>query len=578
MINSIAELNKMVSNKVTDLVPSGNRGGLFRKLRTMQKTAQDFYDLNFDVKVYKGYEKIKLPIARQLVDVMVNQLPLYKPKIEVIPFKDTKAYQHKADKQSQFFAALLLDSLSQTDPPIPTAGKYIGLRGEAFLKSVYDVGVLEGIPKDEDEKAAYLINHFPLKLICPDPMNCYPSSEHIDCRPVDMIEINQVFASDIRRVWPDWKSSKSDSDLVVFVEYWDNEKYVCLANGKPLTKDFEDNEYHITPYVHVYSGWGVKTATNDPEKKAINLIFECQDLIKQQCREFSYHDRALAFASTPMIHTSKEHDEVLRESSGVELKIEPGMVLYGDERVEVTWAANNLPAGIQSAIMMNQSMIDRVQAGILRGETTGIASGVQAEVLLGQARRGFDLPLENLKILIARALETMQIIVSQMGTEELSIWGANKALSLSKEDCTGAFRYKVDFETLTFEGKLAQAVGLAGLRQGGDVSLKTALELNPLVDDPEFEYNLIQAEKMLKHPAWQDKISVDALKELGQPEQAALLSQAMAEGAAGEVRKAESSGIPVGGRLEQPTPTSVIEQAIMGRRKRIQRGEVRETR
>jgi len=587
-ITTVEELKRAVSANGQKWGRSGTIINRFKKLRDMQKNAQDFYDLNYEVEIHKEYRKVKLPTARQMVDTFLSHLPLTNPIVEVTPFKETLAYKKKAMKQQEFFQAVLQHSLNQTEPALPYAAKDIGLQGEAFLKVVYDEESLKNIPKkktdesDDDfkvRKQEYLIERLPIVFTCPAPSNCYPFGGEIDCRPLEMIEVYNAYVGEIKNIWPDWKTKKKDTDIVVFIEYWNDAKRCFLADGTVVTessraKPFEDNPYDKTPYVHVYSGWGSRTSENEPEKKAINIIFEAEELIVQGCRWHAYLDKAVSWASMPTAHSEQE-----RESFGEGgLKLEPGMVTYGGEgeAVKVSWAAQNLPAGILQAIGLNDAMINKVQSSVLKGEVpSGVEAGYPMALMIGEARLQFGVALENLKTLTARALELVRYIVRDVSSEDLPLWSENEAVTLSAKDCEGAFRIKVDFESTSKREMAEMALALDRLRAGGGMSLETELELSPLIDNPEKELTRLQAESLTKHPAIQRIIALKAVRAKEGEEAARLLEQAMAEGEAGMMRKAESTGIQIGGE-QREIPEDIIAQ-VMAKRKKAIRGEPTET-
>ena len=540
------------------------------------------YDLNYEIQIHAAYRKIKLPTARQMVDTFVSHLPLTNPVVEVIPFKATEVYNKKAIKQQDFYQALLQHSLNQTEAAILLAANDIGRRGEAFFKVVYDIDAIEKIPeqrKDESKedfetrKHEYLIERMPLVLTAPDPMTCYPFGGEIDCRPVEMIEVYDAYVGDIRALWPEWITTKQTTDTAAFIEYWRDDKRCFLADGKVVTgtpKDgFEDNPYSKSPYIHVYSGYGTRTLGNEPEKKAVNMIFEAEDLIKQQCRWNAYLDKAVSWASMPTAKAKGAKEDYAE--GGV--KLEPGMVSYeGEEKeVEISWVAQNLPAGILQAIALNDSMINKVQPAVLKGETPkGIEAGYPMALMIGEARLRFGIPLENLKTLVARALELVRYIVRDVADEELPIWGESKALTLSSEDCKGAFRIKVEFDATTPEGRANRALVGQKLRQGGSISLETELRDYHNNKNPKKEVSRMLAESIMKHPVLQREAAVDAVREIKGEQAAMRVEQAMVEGEAGALRKAESSGIPVGGETESELPEDVLAQAMTKRSKALQ--------
>ena len=209
MINSVEDLRKVVWAKQG--AASGTWINRFRKLRDNQRKAQQFYDMDYEVKILGEYQVIKLPTARQMIDTYLGHLPLSNPIVEIIPFKLTENYRRRAINQQDYFQALLQHSLSQADPAIPYAAKDMGIRGEAFFKVLYDTGALEGLPEQEkgetaqdykERKEAHLISRMPIRLMAPDPMNCYPSADHIDCRPMEMIEVYNIYAGHLRLIFP----------------------------------------------------------------------------------------------------------------------------------------------------------------------------------------------------------------------------------------------------------------------------------------------------------------------------------------------------------------------------------------
>lgn len=576
---TVKELKEMVSDK-KGLAESRSRINRFRTLRTNQKNDQKFLDLKYDVEIHDEFKKIKLPTARQMVDTFVAHLPLSNPLVEVIPFKETKPYKQKAENLAKYFDALLRWNMQQTVNQVRQAAQDIGARGEAFMKVVWDENVLGAAvgEKDTDKRQALILEKMPLKILCRESMNCYPHPDHIDCRPADMIEIYTVLAEQVKRIWPKWKTNKSDTAPVVFSEYWSPEQVCFMADGTPVTDDIEKNDYGCTPYVHVYSGYGYRDADNSPESLAVSLFRHSIDLLKQQTRYFSYHEKATAFAALPMLDVPGTQEEW--EEGGRKLVPRPGQVHFrgdrpGEEPAKVVWAAPNLPAGIMQAIGFIDAMLAKVQPSVLRGEPPkGIEAGYPMSLMIGEARLQFGIPLENLQTLLSRTLELVRLLVRDVIKEDVPIWGEAGAITLNKEDCEGAFRVNVKFDATTPEAAANRALILQRLRQGGDLSLETALELNPMIKNSRKELRRIRAESIAKHPALERRAAVQAVRELDGEQEAMAIQQAMIEGEQGALRKAESSGVPVGGEGESELPEDILAAALSKRHKAMA-GEVK---
>jgi len=571
MTITLREIKEMVGDKA-----SGRRVSRFRTLRTNQKLQQDWYNLKYSIKIHDEFKKVKLPTARQMVDTFVSHLPLSNPTVKVIPFKEKNPYIKRAVIQQEYYEALMRWNMQQTTNYLRDAAKDLGTKGEAFIKIVWDENMLGAAVTDKEKREQVMLERMPLKIMAREPSNCYPSADHIDCRPTDMIEQYTITAGQVHRIWPKWKPGAASNVPVVFTEYWDDEVLCFIADGTPVTDGVEENPYRCVPYEHVYSGFGHRDENNSPESLAVGIFQHSIDLLMQQCRDFAYLDKAEAFASLPMLLLPGNREDY--EQGGKALVPKPGQVTYtGDfqgEIAKVVWAANNLPAGIMQAISVHNSMLGKSQPQVLRGETpSGVDSGYPMALMIGEARLEFGIPLENLQTLFSRSCDLVRIIIRDVVKEEVPIWGTNGVITLNPDDCDGAYRVSVEFDATTPEAAANRALILQRLRQGGDISRQTALELNPMIKNPAKEAIRIDAESLSKHPAIQRMIAVKAIR-AKEGEQAALaVEQAMSEGEAGAGRKAESSGIPQGGASENQLPEDVLAHAI-GRRQVAKQGRV----
>ena len=298
------------------------------------------------------------------------------------------------------------------------------------------------------------------------------------------------------------------------------------------------------------------------------------DVLKGECRQHAYLDKANAFASMPIIELPGRQEDY--EEGGKKLVPRPGMIVFrgeGEEAGRVSWAAPNLPAGILESLIVYDRLLGKAQAAVLRGEVPrGIEAGYPMSLMIGQARLMFGIPLMNLQVVLARALEMVRLLIRDVIKEPLYAWGKNKAVTLKPEDCEGAYRVRVDFEASTAEGMMNEALGLQKLRQGGSISSRTEMELNPLIKNPTKELHRKKAESLFEHPTLQRMTAVKAVEALYGAKEALAVEQAMVEGEEGAVRKGESTGIPPGGKPESELPESVLEQAVLSKRSKALRG------
>jgi len=573
----LKELQALVGERVPADKGGRTRIGRFRDLHTAQAEDQDFYNLKYELKIHDEFKQIKLPSARQLVETFVSHLPLSNPMLNVIPFKPTNPYVLKAAKQQEFYYSILAHSMQQMDNFILDGAKDMGLRGEVFVKLEVDSEALEEKVEDEDKLATKYLERLPFRLVAREPMNCYPHPDHIDCHPVDMIEIYSVLAEDVRRVFPTWKGQQANNLPVRFVEYWAAKEKCFIAGGIPITDGIDENALGFVPYVHTYSGLGIRDSDNSPLNRAVSLIRYLHDVLIEEARLHAYLDKATAFAALPIVELPGMRADY--EEGGRKLVPRPGDVYYrgehlGEAPAHVTYAAAGIPGGILNTIAVYEGILGKAQAQVLAGQTpTGVEAGYAMALMIGQARLQFGVPLGNLETVVARALEMVRFLIRDVIRQPLSVWGKNKAITLKPEDCEGASRLNVTFEASTPQGMMNEALGLQRLRQGGSISRQTELELSPLVKNSKDEMHRLDAESLAKHPVLQRRAAYKATEALYGAKEALAVESEMAEAEAGAERKAESTGIPMGGQPETMTPEAIIQQAVLGRRGRALRGE-----
>ncbi len=574
MTVTLSDVRTMVGDKGPSSAQKGTRIGRFNGRKTQQTKDKNFYNLKYTINKLEGFEKIKLPTARQMIDTAVSHLPLSKPVIEVIPFNPTAPFKAKAIKQQEYYTALLTWNMRQVSNMVHVAGKDLFLRGEAYIKTLWDESVL-GATEDmsDDDKQSLMIEKMPLRMTCPDPMSCYPSPDHIDCHPTDMLEVYDVLGAQIHRIWPNWKPGAADNAKFKFAEYWSAEQVCFLADNDPVTDGVEDNIYKVVPYTHVYSGYGHRDTDANPESEAVSLITHVTQIIEEQCRLHAFMDKGASFAAIPMLilpGTESDYDNPPKMPY-------PGQVVYlgdtvGGERAKVEWAASNLP-NILTAIQLNDGLLSKVQPGVVRGEAPqNIEAGYPMALMIGEARLQFGLPLQNLQTLVARALDQVRVLIRDVAKETVPIWGETGAITLSPDECQGAYRVNVEFDSSTPEARANRALMGQRLRQGGSISTETELKVYHNEKDPKKEINRMRAESIMTHPVLARKAAVDAVRAIEGEQAAEAIRLAMEEGEAGAERKAESSGIPQGGRTEAELPEDVLGQA-MSKRGRAVRGE-----
>ena len=521
----------------------------FGQLRRQQQIDDKFYELEYEVGIKAPYKVVRTDSARSRVDSLVDHIVTNNPIVSVAPRAQKEKYIKQADKMEKWYQGWVQKIIAQNPNPLRENAKKMGVRGEIFWK-VLHVKPL-GKPERRDSETSETFEErmelweiqrletFPLRLMVPDPMTCYPHPVEVDGRPVDMIEIFDRTIEEIREIYPEWTNPqhKKPGDTVKWIEFWgvdyeDPKKpkqvRCFIADNTPVLKgEIQTNIYGFVPYRHAYSGFGMTGGKYDPEKVARSILYGVRNLIQQEARNLSYIDSQIAIYSHPRVITNLSQEKVgqIDLSPGVTMFLPDGTV-YGapsDGRNFLTLTSGEAPPSeVFQHFQQMRALIEAGSPGVIRGEVPrGVDVGYLAAIAVGQARLKFGGPLDGMETSFANILGDGARLVETVIKEPVSVHGTAEGKNIetiAPDDINGYYRCRVRLESQDPENNDRRAALGDKLWNGGQgsISWRRNLEEYQGVADATGEMAQVLAERtLLTDPDLARARAMAALEELG---------------------------------------------------------------
>jgi len=524
-----------------------DRLGTFSALREEQEEDEKFYELTYEVGISDPYKVVRTDAARIRVDSLVDHIVTNNPIVSVIPRSQKEKYIKQADKLERFYQGWVVIIVSQNPNPVRENTIKMGLRGEIFWKILH---INKEFPKperkegesEEDYKERLdlweiqKLESFPLYLLVPDPMNCYPHPFEVNGRPLDMLETFERTVEEIQQLYPEWTNpqKKELGKNVIWDEYWNDNIRCFFADGEPVLKpEISPNPYGFTPYRHAYAGYGHTGGKYEPEKIARSIIYSARDMIEQESRNLSYADSQIAIWSHPRIVTNLSPTEL------TEIDLSPGQVIHLPDGC-VYGESNPQPGGkyffihegaspspeLFNFIGMLKSYIQESSPSSLRGvRMPGVTSGYEQAIETGQGRLKFGGPLDAIQTSFANILGDGLRIIESLIRESVSVHGTREGRdieTISPQDINGYYRCHVKLEAEEPElNDRRAALGDKLWNHGqGSISWQRNLQEYQGVADASSEMAQVIAEQtIIQSPVLLKAREMKALEELGMREE-----------------------------------------------------------
>ncbi|MDE2105296.1 MAG: phage portal protein [Patescibacteria group bacterium] len=471
-----------------------------------------------DLSLPEGTTYYQLPTARNVVDMFTDMLSAEFPIINVPAPGEGSGAKARATKLERFLRGVWQRSSKRNGQQILRQQfYYAGLYGWFAFKTLYDPSVYDETPsayegEDEGEYAVRIAEHYlakqrklPIVVQARHPATIYPQPGS-DGKYEYVVEIYQKRVSDVRKKYPEYNpiiGERRDSDLVEWIEYWD-EEYYCYWCDRQLIMPLTKHGYGFVPYV---VGQSFPVPEDDPKLKGNGLLYGVRDLIAYESLLFSQKATAIAKFAWPTVLAKLSSRVDPATGEPVLLDLRPGKTNYlfeGEDIKYLEWE------GTQPAIQQQE---ESAQAAIQKSTFPdlmygqGVKSG-HSGWLMQQATNGPRLKIVSAQRSLEWGVETVNEqlfrLVEAIG-EPVSIWhdgkkGTRETVTISPKDINGYYANTVKLKAVLPQDELQKAQVGEKLAKSKIISRQTAAEEYAGREAPEEEMDQIILEELLDLP------------------------------------------------------------------------------
>jgi len=380
---------------------------LYGDVRTEQTEDESYYTDTFKVEgINTPHKPLRSGLARKIIDNPSEQMITRNPKVYIETKNDDAT--ERLSKLTNRWAELLR---RQNPNPFKESVKNPLLRGETYLYLQHNEALVTG---------EETLNKLPVFFIIPDPVTVYASVEEdengIPDRVFIICERNQ---SDIKFLYPDWKSKDEKKRKVAWVAYFDKDVKYFEADGVPVFEDeLQPNVYGFTPFIRRYSGFGRRDSANSLVNMIVGELRGSRGLLKEECLVRSDIASALHLYAHP-----RELWQIPQDAEIDNAKIQKAYDFSAG-----TFTILPMPEGskrIENAQLTPVpevfSHLSKIQADIISRHpmimagTTVSNSGRQDDIMGKTMMHRYDTILENTETMFATGIEQAFEICKKVG-------------------------------------------------------------------------------------------------------------------------------------------------------------------
>ncbi len=525
-----------------------------RDLLIEEMRALRWMEVEPDVPTAYEAEKIRAPVAQQIVTRVVGAMTTDEPMITVPPARQAPEAMGDASKVERATIAILAELQRQNDSDVLERFlECLIADGHGCMRMFHVPQIWKGYPK-RDKKADESdsgYNHrtedwkrgksIPISWTWVDPLTVYPMWSDLglerilevgDRSPVTLHPKQQRWNNmkDNPEIWELLRGEKSASiGSVKFSQLWTKTHLTYAVNGKVV--HHQKHRYKRPPYVYAY---GLSPSTTERKHSGLSILYPLRHILP-------YFDRLLSQMATavriwcwptPVIHT-KNIAALINSIAGADtvkesgiprtIEITPGepVTLYEDEEIGfLVWKGNSPELSKMLAIV--QEMIQKAGlADVMYGQSASGDSGYLVNQLIAAAR----MKLKPITVHGGRAMERMiQVlwdIVEYQIKEPLHVYNmaknAHSWLVLKPKDLNGYRQVRVTINPMlptdlyATSSRAINEVG-AGLRGiGGSEGAMEMIGIN----QPDQMENQILWEKMKQMPVVQNLLAEEVARLFG---------------------------------------------------------------
>lgn len=398
---------------------------------------EKYYELNFkdllDIPVDFENEGVVLPTARDMVDTFVDHIDISNARVFVNRKGTSNISAEEAEMMRKFYLGLIHRTNVESDiSPWRVLAKHYALHGLGVCKTIYDADRWPSKPEQKKGESEEAYNNrvdewratrgyqsLPIVIQAVNPACILPDPGYGG--RMFNFERHKRLVMDISPRWPNWTTSKTPSEEVEYISYWDADYRCDLIDREPILKgDVVKHNYGFIPYVLIDSGLGNISSENKPEMRYVGLLRYIFELLVAESRDFSISDIVLAKTAWPWGYLKVPHGV-----SVPEIKQTFGTYNPIPDTVEIKEMVAQVPPDALNAHLFRTSDYIAAHAAprSLRGlSEPGVRSGADRRLVIAEAAARYRYSEDAFKNGTANILTNCATLMKNVIPGNVRLW------------------------------------------------------------------------------------------------------------------------------------------------------------
>tara|TARA_Y100001938_G_scaffold57374_1_gene80002 strand:+ start:98 stop:1996 length:1899 start_codon:yes stop_codon:yes gene_type:complete len=483
-------------------------------------------------------DPVRPATATAIVNVAADHVDIDNLAIDV-PLASRRAAA-RAEKLKKFYIG---SWMSMKQPVKKTAVKQAFLYGISFMKVMFKGDAYPEAPNMEDyglqnedgdtiliDESAYkealsdfldkrkIVFPFTVKNVKPTNMIWDDSKEGISWA----IEFYDSKVSDIKRKYPQWVSDKKDHEMSTYMEYWDGEYAVGLADEQIVWGPIKHG-YGFMPFIPVVPGNSISYDDGDPARRYRGILKPVHSLLDSEARLMTQYEAVLRQYAYRTLDFYGNRQSAQETADTYEIFGSTNIVLPG---VEVRPSPIATPPGeILQQLSLVQNLIEEATfPNVVRGmRPSGVSTGFGVSVLAGMGRLVFQGVASGMARAIEQVNSNLARLVENKVMGPITVHARSEAHSFDQtidpDDVKGYYENIVTLKAEAPEERERESLLAMRLRQPGPdgmplISLYEAMKRSGVANPLEM-MNQIAAEMIAFSPQARDEQLNKFLSQLG---------------------------------------------------------------
>jgi hypothetical protein len=288
-----------------------------------QKTDLSFYEDTFEVDITSPFHVIRTGKGARIINDMVSHIQIANPQVFREKIKASESGKESALKVEKFLNYLVRSIIGEIKESIWMSALF----GEGLFQVDFNGDAYENSKKGYVHRLGAL----PVIVSSIDPLiaHCLPYDSLL---PEKVIKKFEMDSSEIINMFPEWANPKNrkegSSNGAKYIAYWDADSKYYEADEETLEEKL--NIFGFCPFVHFYSGFGMKSSGGKPENLAVGRLRRIRGRLIEHCEIESRIDSIIGLYANPIYRIKKTQTDA--EDADVDslkdIVLGPGATLY----------------------------------------------------------------------------------------------------------------------------------------------------------------------------------------------------------------------------------------------------------